>query len=241
MAEVLRSPTIVAARGSSNRLRAAATPAPLKRSQFWGFSTDLAARQQLQQFQHRYALLQSRRTPLNRQVLNTAPWLRWWEKDGAPNMVDINSMQQFVDELSNAGDRLVIVEFYSRGCSGCRSLYPKLCKIAREHPEIIFLKINFDDNTEICKALNVRMLPLFFVYRAQGHLESFSCTISKIQRLRDAIAKYSGAGSSSSKSPTPAKIGSIGSLLEGAKAATAAATTVTAGSASSNLKDAVPA
>ncbi|XP_002993160.2 thioredoxin-like 2, chloroplastic [Selaginella moellendorffii] len=157
-------------------------------SQFWGISRQLAVRNRQQQRQH-CSRLRAGSSGMSK-VLNTAPWLKWWDKDGAPNMVEIHSMQEFIDALSNAGDRLVIVDFYARHCNGCRTLYPKLCKIAKEHPEVLFLKINYDDNTEICKALNVKVLPLFFVYRAQGHLESFSCTISKIQRLRDAIAKY---------------------------------------------------
>ena len=41
-------------------------------------------------------------------------------------MVEINSAQELVDALKNAGDRLVIVDFYSPGCGGCKSLHPKV-------------------------------------------------------------------------------------------------------------------
>lgn len=41
-------------------------------------------------------------------------------------MIEIRSAQQLVDTLSNAGDRLVIVDFYSPGCGGCKSLHPKV-------------------------------------------------------------------------------------------------------------------
>lgn len=37
--------------------------------------------------------------------------MRWWEKTLKPNMIEINSTQEVMDTLSNAGDRLVIVEF----------------------------------------------------------------------------------------------------------------------------------
>lgn len=52
--------------------------------------------------------------------------MRWWEKTLKPNMIEINSAQELVDTLSNSGDRLVIVEFYSPGCGGCKSLHPKV-------------------------------------------------------------------------------------------------------------------
>ncbi|KAH9604018.1 hypothetical protein KSS87_014198 [Heliosperma pusillum] len=54
--------------------------------------------------------------------------LRWWDKTLKPNMVEIHSAQQFVDTLKNAGDKLVIVDFYSPGCGGCKSLHPKIKK-----------------------------------------------------------------------------------------------------------------
>ncbi|KAB1209314.1 Thioredoxin-like 2, chloroplastic [Morella rubra] len=119
---------------------------------------------------------------------------KWWEKN-APNMVDIHSTQEFLSALSQAGDRLVIVEFYGTWCASCRALFPKdstesgiwslgvelqLCRTAAEHPEILFLKINFDENKPMCKSMNVKVLPYFHFYRgADGHLESFSCSLAK--------------------------------------------------------------
>lgn len=52
--------------------------------------------------------------------------MRWWEKSTNPNMTEIKSAQQLVDTLLNAGDKLVIVDFYSPGCGGCRTLHPKV-------------------------------------------------------------------------------------------------------------------
>lgn len=51
---------------------------------------------------------------------------QWWEKNAGPNMIDIHSTQEFVDALSQAGDRLVIVEFFGTWCASCRALFPKV-------------------------------------------------------------------------------------------------------------------
>ncbi|OMP00771.1 Thioredoxin [Corchorus olitorius] len=105
---------------------------------------------------------------------------KWWERNAGPNMIDIHSTQEFLSALSQAGDRLVIVEFYGTWCASCRALFPKLCKTAEEHPEITFLKVNFDENKPMCKSLNVKVLPYFHFYRgAEGQLESFSCSLAK--------------------------------------------------------------
>ncbi|KAK4746800.1 hypothetical protein SAY87_025837 [Trapa incisa] len=113
---------------------------------------------------------------------------KWWERNSGPNMVDIHSTQEFLSALSQAGDRLVIVEFYGTWCASCRALFPKLCRVAKEHPEILFLKVNFDENKPMCKNLNVKVLPYFHFYRgADGQLESFSCSLAKFQKIKDAI------------------------------------------------------
>ncbi|VVB11479.1 unnamed protein product [Arabis nemorensis] len=122
---------------------------------------------------------------------------KWWEKKAGPNMIDIHSTEQFLNALKDAGDRLVIVDFYGTWCGSCRAMFPKLCKTAQEHPEILFLKVNFDENKSLCKSLNVKVLPYFHFYRgAEGQVESFSCSLAKFQKLREAIERYN-VGSSS--------------------------------------------
>lgn len=51
---------------------------------------------------------------------------KWWERECGPNMIDIHSTQEFLGALSQAGDRLVIVEFYGTWCASCRALFPKV-------------------------------------------------------------------------------------------------------------------
>uniref|UniRef100_A0A7N0UTS8 Thioredoxin domain-containing protein n=1 Tax=Kalanchoe fedtschenkoi TaxID=63787 RepID=A0A7N0UTS8_KALFE len=116
---------------------------------------------------------------------------KWWEKNAGPNMIDIHSTQEFLNSLSVAGEKLVIVEFYGTWCASCRALFPKLCRTAEEHPEILFLKVNFDANKRMCKSLNVKVLPYFHFYRgADGQLESFSCSLAKFQKIKDAIQMH---------------------------------------------------
>ena len=60
----------------------------------------------------------------------------------------------------------------------------QLCRTAEDHPEILFLKVNFDENKPMCKSLNVKVLPYFHFYRgAHGQLESYSCSLAKVSTL----------------------------------------------------------
>lgn len=118
--------------------------------------------------------------------------VRWWEREGIPNMKDLHSTQEFVEALASANDRLVVVEFYATWCGSCRALFPKLCKIAEQNQDIYFYKVNFDENKAMCKSLNIKVLPFFHFYRGSaGRLDAFSASISKLQRLKDALATHS--------------------------------------------------
>ncbi|BFG32795.1 hypothetical protein CerSpe_190690 [Prunus speciosa] len=117
--------------------------------------------------------------------------MKWWEKTLHPNMVDIHSAQELVDSLKNAGDRLVVVDFYSPGCGGCRALHPKICQLAELNPDAIFLKVNYEELKTMCHALNIHVLPFFRFYKgAEGRVCSFSCTNATIKKFKDAMAKH---------------------------------------------------
>ncbi|XP_044476267.1 thioredoxin-like 1-2, chloroplastic [Mangifera indica] len=117
--------------------------------------------------------------------------LRWWQKTLKPNMIEIHSAQELVDSLLNGGDKLVVVDFYSPGCGGCKALHPKICQLAELHPDAIFLKVNYEELRTMCQSLHIHVLPFFRLYRgADGHLCSFSCTNATIKKFKDAIAKH---------------------------------------------------
>lgn len=74
----------------------------------------------------------------------------------------------------------------------------QLCKTAEQHPEILFLKVNFDENKSLCKSLNVKVLPYFHFYRgADGQVESFSCSLAKVSSCNPLLSFISKAGYSS--------------------------------------------
>ncbi|KAK9668802.1 hypothetical protein RND81_13G087800 [Saponaria officinalis] len=127
---------------------------------------------------------------------------KWWEKNAGPNMIDIHSTEEFLSALKDAGDKLVVAEFYGTWCASCRALFPRLCRMAEEHPEILFLKVNFDENKAMCKSMNVKVLPYFHFYRGvDGKVEDFSCSLAKFQKIKDAVELHN-PGSNSSEGKT---------------------------------------
>ncbi|KAK4793006.1 hypothetical protein SAY86_023441 [Trapa natans] len=123
--------------------------------------------------------------------LGIAKAQKWWEKGLRPNMREVTGAQDLVGSLVNAGDKLVVVDFFSPGCGGCRALHPKICQLAEMNPDVQFLQVNYEEHKSMCYSLNVHVLPFFRFYRgAQGRVCSFSCTVATIKKFKDALAKH---------------------------------------------------
>lgn len=120
--------------------------------------------------------------------------IRWWEKGLKPNMKEVTGAEDLVDSLLTAGDKLVVVDFFSPGCGGCKALHPKICQLAEMNPDVHFLHVNYEEHKSMCYSLNVHVLPFFRFYRgAHGRLCSFSCTNATIKKFKDALAKHTPA------------------------------------------------
>ncbi|KAG6544895.1 hypothetical protein Mapa_013585 [Marchantia paleacea] len=161
--------------------------------------------------------------PVNAAIAETdGPDLKWWEKGSAPNIHDVHSTQEFLDALSRAGNKLVVVEFFATWCGSCRALYPKFCKLAEQYSDAHFIKVNFDENKPMCKSLNIKVLPFFHIYKGvAGKLDGFSCSLSKLQKLKDAIATHYGDSDGASQGID------IAAILQGEDLRSPAATEVT--------------
>ncbi|UOU97218.1 thioredoxin domain-containing protein [Chryseobacterium daecheongense] len=60
----------------------------------------------------------------------------------------------------------VLVDFYAEWCAPCKKMEPYLKKMATEMPgKIKIVRINADENIELCKELNVSALPVLKLYK----------------------------------------------------------------------------
>lgn len=159
---------------------------------------------------------------------------KWWEAGKhLPNMHEIHDTPDFLAALGNAGTKLVIVDYYAQWCGACRGVYPKIMQLAERNEDIVFLKVEYDENKSVCKSLGVKMLPYFHVYRGQhGRVASFSASVTKVQRIRDAIDQFGGDHMPNVK-PAP-----FHSTIEEAKALTTEEVAAPAGSPTDGTTDA---
>jgi thioredoxin len=68
-------------------------------------------------------------------------------------------------EQTVAGDKTVIVDFWAPWCGPCRGFAPVFEAAAEQHPDIVFAKLNTDDEQAIAGHFNIRSIPTLMVFR----------------------------------------------------------------------------
>ena len=60
---------------------------------------------------------------------------------------------------------IVIVDFWAPWCGPCRSFAPVFDAASEKHPDIVFGKVNADDEQELAGSFNIRSIPYVMLLR----------------------------------------------------------------------------
>ena len=61
----------------------------------------------------------------------------------------------------------VIVDYWAPWCGPCRGFAPVFEKVSESHPDVVFAKVNTDDEQEIAAHFQIRSIPTLMVFRDQ--------------------------------------------------------------------------
>lgn len=68
-------------------------------------------------------------------------------------------------EQAVTGNDIVIVDFWAPWCGPCRSFEPVFEAASEQHPDIVFGKVNSDDEQELAAAFSIRSIPYVVLLR----------------------------------------------------------------------------
>ncbi|KAF5290051.1 hypothetical protein FQA39_LY14832 [Lamprigera yunnana] len=99
--------------------------------------------------------------------------------------VHISSMDDFNDKLKDAGDTLVVVDFFATWCGPCKMIAPRLEELAAELGQaIIILKVDVDECEEIATQYNISSMPTFIFIKNSKVVTQFSgANYDKLKQL----------------------------------------------------------
>jgi len=60
---------------------------------------------------------------------------------------------------------VVIVDFWAPWCGPCRMFAPTFDAVSEQYPNVVFAKLNTEDQQELAASFNVRSIPTLMVFR----------------------------------------------------------------------------
>jgi thioredoxin len=79
-------------------------------------------------------------------------------------MATVELTKDNFDETVN-GNAIVIVDFWAPWCGPCRGFAPVFEKAAEAHGDVVFAKVNTDEQQELAGAFAIRSIPTLMVFR----------------------------------------------------------------------------
>ena len=79
-------------------------------------------------------------------------------------MATVELTKDNFDQTVN-GDGIVIVDFWAPWCGPCRGFAPVFEKASEAHADVVFAKVNTDEQQELAGSFNIRSIPTLMVFR----------------------------------------------------------------------------
>merc|ERR1712035_134346 len=99
----------------------------------------------------------------------------------------VKDQDDFNNQLKEAGQKLIIVDFYATWCAPCKMIAPKLQEMDDQMSDVVFLKVDVDECEDVAMAYEISCMPTFVFFKDGKKVDSFSGASE--DKIRDYIAR----------------------------------------------------
>ncbi|XP_041042272.1 thioredoxin-like [Carcharodon carcharias] len=77
----------------------------------------------------------------------------------------IENLADFQAKLKEAGDKLVLIDFFADWCGPCKQIAPKFEALSKQHTNVIFYKVNVEEAEDVATECQISAMPTFHFYK----------------------------------------------------------------------------
>lgn len=100
-------------------------------------------------------------------------------------MIDKIYQEEFDEKVINSPNT-VVVDFFADWCGPCKMLSPVLEKLDSMNPDVVFYKVNIDENPSLADEFEVRSIPNVVIFK-NGQAADRSIGFVSEQQLQEII------------------------------------------------------
>jgi thioredoxin 1 len=102
-------------------------------------------------------------------------------------MREIDTHEEFLEMLKDAGTNLVVVDFHAAWCGPCKIIGPKFEKMQENYPNAVMVKVDVDDNEETAEEYEIESMPHFLFFKNEAQIDEMIG--SNAEKLEETIKK----------------------------------------------------
>ena len=76
--------------------------------------------------------------------------------------VTIDDFEKLINE-----NKFIIVDFWAPWCGPCKSFAPVYEELSEKYPDIVFAKVNTEEQQQLAASFNIRSIPTLMIFREQ--------------------------------------------------------------------------
>jgi thioredoxin 1 len=77
----------------------------------------------------------------------------------------VKSLEEYKNKIKEAGEHLVVVDFFAIWCGPCKRISPFLEQLSERMTNVVFLKVDVDEAEDIAREEGITAMPTFYLFK----------------------------------------------------------------------------